>query len=237
MSSRPSTRYPVPGENAHPGAALALAALGLLSAGWAARSIEHERSVRDQTSAEASKLRSQVVAARLAMKKTLAAQEKIVARARARAAAAAAARSAAAAAGSAAGSTARTSAAKASCPPLPLFVFNRGARAPREGHVEKVKALVQWLARQGSDVGLLLEGHSDARGNVTYNLALSRARGLAVAALLAAAGARRDRITVRGFGHYVPLVGRSEDADEQRRVVVKIVGKTACAGAETGGKR
>ena len=69
-----------------------------------------------------------------------------------------------------------------------------------------------------------VEGHSDARGDAAYNLALSQRRAEAVAAYLEKAhGILPDRLSALGKGSTEPLNSASVDAPENRRVTIVTV--------------
>jgi outer membrane protein OmpA-like peptidoglycan-associated protein len=80
--------------------------------------------------------------------------------------------------------------------------------------------------RRGSPVGtLLVEGHTDDRGDASYGLDLSERRAEAVADwLVTAAGFPRGILTTRGFGEAAPVVPNTSDANRQqnRRVVITV---------------
>jgi len=70
-----------------------------------------------------------------------------------------------------------------------------------------------------------IQGHTDERGDDSYNLRLSEARALAVRAYLAGAGVDADRLDARGYGETQPLEAASNEQawDRNRRVQFVIV--------------
>ncbi len=61
---------------------------------------------------------------------------------------------------------------------------------------------------------IVLQGHTDSRGTVTYNQALSEKRAFAVKKTLGALGVNENRISTVGYGESKPIV--SNDTDEGR---------------------
>lgn len=70
---------------------------------------------------------------------------------------------------------------------------------------------------------LLVDGHSDMRGDDGINLQLSWRRAEAVRRWLTRRGIAADRIVVRSFGAYNPKISAAPDAEEQRRVEVRVL--------------
>jgi outer membrane protein OmpA-like peptidoglycan-associated protein len=78
----------------------------------------------------------------------------------------------------------------------------------------------------GAAPRLLVEGHTDDRGDEAYGLELSRRRASAVAAwLVAEAGFEGSRIRTRGYGEAAPAVPNTSEANRQRnrRVVITVL--------------
>ena len=76
------------------------------------------------------------------------------------------------------------------------------------------------LLKDGGDVGIIAEGHTDSIGTDAYNLKLSERRADAVRKYLVAHGIAADRIQTEGFGESRP-VASNETADgraQNRRV-------------------
>lgn len=80
----------------------------------------------------------------------------------------------------------------------------------------------QYLAANSS-ARVVLEGHTDERGTVEYNLALGERRGLSVSRFLQANGAAASQIETVSFGEERPaLMGHNEESwSKNRRVEIK----------------
>ncbi|HJL15427.1 MAG TPA: OmpA family protein [Sandaracinaceae bacterium LLY-WYZ-13_1] len=77
---------------------------------------------------------------------------------------------------------------------------------------------------------VVVEGHTDARGDRAHNVELSQARAQAVVDFLADRGVDRGRLEARGFGPDRPVVEGASSADEHaqnRRVEFRIPGRDA----------
>jgi len=68
-----------------------------------------------------------------------------------------------------------------------------------------------------------IEGHTDAVGSRESNIELSKRRGLAVVAYLAAKGADPTLFSVVGYGPDKPIVGLEPNAGANRRVEIVLV--------------
>ncbi len=84
---------------------------------------------------------------------------------------------------------------------------------------------------------LLLEGHTDERGSIEYNLALGGRRAESVREFLTGLGISADRLTTTSFGEERPLVNRSDaEAWAQNRrvefVITGVPGPTVAGGVE-----
>lgn len=79
-----------------------------------------------------------------------------------------------------------------------------------------------YLAANGA-ARVVLEGHTDERGTVEYNLALGERRALSVRGFLLANGASANQIQVVSFGEERPAVNASNEEAyaKNRRVEVK----------------
>ncbi len=76
------------------------------------------------------------------------------------------------------------------------------------------------ILRASPDVRLRLEGHTDERGSVEYNLALGNRRAESVREFFSQFGIPGDRFTTTSYGEERPLVNRSDEAAwaQNRRV-------------------
>lgn len=90
-----------------------------------------------------------------------------------------------------------------------------------------LEANAQKLQSQGN-MKIVLEGHSDERGTVEYNMALGSQRARAVKNALIALGIPSSRIETISYGEEIPLdAGHSEEAYAKNRRVHFAVGNTA----------
>jgi outer membrane protein OmpA-like peptidoglycan-associated protein len=87
--------------------------------------------------------------------------------------------------------------------PAVLFEFNSN-RLTAEAH-DKVSHIADVLERKTGDRRVSIEGHTDAIGSESYNLALSERRAQAVAQELASDGVRKARLATHGFGKKYPV--------------------------------
>jgi outer membrane protein OmpA-like peptidoglycan-associated protein len=117
------------------------------------------------------------------------------------------------------------------CPPLFPVVFALGGVAPRFERAELL-ALVDWL-RKHPESNLVIDGHADSSGSTAMNLSLSQRRASAMVKRFLDADLPRERITRRAFGAYSPVVGASEEAAENRRVVLSVTGASGCQTLES----
>jgi len=68
------------------------------------------------------------------------------------------------------------------------------------------------------DTNIEIQGHTDAKGTVKYNQALSERRSAAVYASLAQSGVNKSRMVTKGFGETAPKYPNSTDDALNRRV-------------------
>lgn len=104
-----------------------------------------------------------------------------------------------------------------------LFAFDRAEIRP--GAEGSLRAVAQEIRSLDARSRLLVEGHTDDRGEDAYNLALSRSRARAVTRWLAGDGFDRQRISARGLGSTRPAVPNSSAANRarNRRVVITVL--------------
>jgi outer membrane protein OmpA-like peptidoglycan-associated protein len=104
-----------------------------------------------------------------------------------------------------------------------LFETDRAAIRPQAAAALRTIAR---RIRQGPPLGaLLVEGHTDDRGDAAYGQDLSERRAEAVADwLVTVAGFPRGLLTTRGFGETAPVVPNTSVANRQqnRRVVITV---------------
>jgi OOP family OmpA-OmpF porin len=74
-------------------------------------------------------------------------------------------------------------------------------------------------------VRIVIEGHTDSRGDAAYNLALSERRAAAVRDYLVSEGVSGARIETAGLGESQPIASNDTDAgrEQNRRVVLRVI--------------
>ena len=116
----------------------------------------------------------------------------------------------------------------AGCPALlSLFFSVKGVRLDRSGLAPKMERLRVWVADH-LGATLVLDGHSSSSGTEQYNLALSYRRAEAVARILRRSRIPADRIRVRGFGYYQPMLGVDGESHRNQRVDIGVRGVSTC---------
>lgn len=70
----------------------------------------------------------------------------------------------------------------------------------------------EWIRNNG-DVTIQIEGHSDARGSVEYNLALGERRAKSVKSYLTSLGVDSKRLTIISYGEEKPLALGDSESD------------------------
>jgi outer membrane protein OmpA-like peptidoglycan-associated protein len=102
-----------------------------------------------------------------------------------------------------------------------LFDFD-SATLRREGN-ENLRKLVTILNRD-KDTTLMIVGHTDSRGEASYNLTLSERRAQSASTYMISQGLASSRIQITGRGEYEPLSENETDAGRQknRRIEVAI---------------
>ena len=82
---------------------------------------------------------------------------------------------------------------------------------------DALKANSEWM-KTNSKVNVQIEGHTDSRGSIEYNLALGERRANAVKSYLQSLGIPAARLKTISYGKERPLVtGESEDAWSKNR--------------------
>jgi outer membrane protein OmpA-like peptidoglycan-associated protein len=87
--------------------------------------------------------------------------------------------------------------------PEVLFEFNSARLTPEAS--SKVSYIAAVATRQAPDRRISVEGHADAIGSETYNLALSQNRAESLARELLYEGVQDSRLTTRGYGEKYPV--------------------------------
>jgi len=100
--------------------------------------------------------------------------------------------------------------------------FETNSSTPTKSfQLELIKTFNSKIKNQKLDQ-ILIEGYADIRGNIPYNLALSKKRAESVANLLISLGVEKHLITVVGFGKDYAITAPSdkESFSKSRRVVI-----------------
>lgn len=108
------------------------------------------------------------------------------------------------------------------------LLFDFDSDAVRPDAARNLTELAQSLKKYPNSQ-LLIVGHTDSRGDESYNQGLSYRRSNAAAAYLAAQGVVRTRVATNGRGEYEPVASNDTDAGRQlnRRVEVAIYASEA----------
>jgi outer membrane protein OmpA-like peptidoglycan-associated protein len=106
-------------------------------------------------------------------------------------------------------------------PPKMRLAFDVDARELSESAKRDVDAALAVLSADPALV-VVIDGHADRTGTPAYNDDLSRARADAVAAMLAARGAARSRLSVSGHGARRPIAPGNDAASLARNRRVEL---------------
>lgn len=117
---------------------------------------------------------------------------------------------------------AAANAAQAALMEATVFYFDFDNTTIKADSKNALIAHSQYLAANSS-ARVVLEGHTDERGTVEYNIALGERRGLSVSRFLQANGASASQIETVSFGEERPaLMGHNEESwSKNRRVEIK----------------
>jgi outer membrane protein OmpA-like peptidoglycan-associated protein len=100
-----------------------------------------------------------------------------------------------------------------------MISFNLGsAEMTPQGRAEAEQFAKALKDPQLASKRFVIEGHTDAIGDRSYNMQLSQERAEAVAAYLSSLGIDRDRLVTKGYGFDKPLPGTPARSAENRRV-------------------
>ena len=98
-------------------------------------------------------------------------------------------------------------------------LFDTARAELKPGALPTVERLADFM-REHESYQLLVEGHTDSRGDDAYNLQLSERRAEAVRAALVSRGLASDRVRVRALGESFPVASNdSADGRQQNRRV------------------
>lgn len=102
------------------------------------------------------------------------------------------------------------------------FEFDKATLLPiAERKMDKIAEAVQTLSTRK----VLISGHTDSQGDVTYNQGLSERRANTVLNALVKRGVNMSRLKARGFGQQQPIASNAtpEGRQQNRRVEVLIL--------------
>lgn len=104
--------------------------------------------------------------------------------------------------------------------------FGTGAATVQPVSAPLLDALTQ-IAGRCSNFKMLVEGHTDAVGDATKNMALSESRAAAVEQYFVSKGVKADQIAAKGFGSTKPLdtSGTSAGNQRNRRIEISVAAK------------
>lgn len=108
------------------------------------------------------------------------------------------------------------------------LLFDFDSDAIRSDAAQNLRELARSLNKYG-DSNLLIVGHTDSRGDESYNQNLSLRRANSAAAFLTNEGVPRTRVSTSGRGEYEPVATNDTDPGRQqnRRVEVAIYASEA----------
>ena len=103
-----------------------------------------------------------------------------------------------------------------------FFDFNEATIRPESHKV--LDAVAHILDANPHVERVEVQGHTDARGTVEYNLQLSQDRAESVRSYLVRKGVAADRLTARGYGKSQPIAeGDSDEVHDQNRRVQFVI--------------
>lgn len=101
-------------------------------------------------------------------------------------------------------------------------LFETGKARLLSGATRAIEKLAHFLS-QNPERKVLIEGHTDNVGSVTYNLDLSLRRAEAVEKALQNAGIEQERIVIKGYGEQYPVAANTTAVGRQQNRRVEIV--------------
>jgi outer membrane protein OmpA-like peptidoglycan-associated protein len=91
-----------------------------------------------------------------------------------------------------------------------------------EGSIRAISKLTEFLI-DNPERSVLIEGHTDNVGSLTFNLDLSLRRSVSVEEALILKGVRAERLLVKGYGEMYPVASNDDSSGRQRNRRVEIV--------------
>ena len=101
-------------------------------------------------------------------------------------------------------------------------LFETGKSTLLPGAQRAIDKLAEFL-EENPERKVLIEGHTDNRGSITYNIDLSLRRAQAVKNALVEKGIAGDRILAHGYGEAYPVAPNKDAAGRQRNRRVEII--------------
>jgi outer membrane protein OmpA-like peptidoglycan-associated protein len=101
-------------------------------------------------------------------------------------------------------------------------LFDTGAARLKPGADLALNRLADFM-KENDGMRIIIEGHTDSRGDESYNQELSRRRGLAVADALSSRGVAQGRVEVVGRGEAYPVANNDTSAGRQENRRVEII--------------
>ncbi len=106
--------------------------------------------------------------------------------------------------------------------PVQGLIFETGGAALSEGSAPALDILARLLSRN-PELAVVIVGHSDNRGSLDANIALSKRRAEAVRAALIERGAAAGRLEAHGVGYLAPISTNASEAGRTLNRRVELV--------------
>ncbi len=101
-------------------------------------------------------------------------------------------------------------------------LFETGRSTLLDGSMRAILKLSEFLI-DNPERAVLIEGHTDDVGSLTFNLDLSLRRAVAVEEALIERGVSSSRLLVKGYGEMYPVATNSDEGGRQRNRRVEII--------------
>ncbi len=105
---------------------------------------------------------------------------------------------------------------------LPDVLFDFNSHSLRSDSMSKIREITD-VVRQYPDRNVLVEGHTDSVGTMTYNTRLSEDRAYSVADEMVAQGVSRSRLSVKGYGESHPIDSNTTNSGRTKNRRVEVV--------------